>query len=193
MADSSDSHGSYKSNKLRDRVGGYSDSISESFSGDTHEVHEEKDSEFTYPSEFAHKEGKGHKSKKNHHGDGKKVKNIPVTFKSKLGHPWEKYNTGLDSIHLKGKNGPVIHMFEGVKYNFDVIQDVIPGTEAKHLFILTDSPSGGPNSTILPGFDPVVSGKTTFIPNHSTPKFFFYQDFRDQYAGGIVIYHRKRC
>ena len=119
-----------------------------------------------------------------------KGKKFVVKFAPKAGHPWAVYNPGADSIHVNGKNGPVLHLQQGSTYYFCVEQEVPPGAEAPHLFILTTSPMGGPGSEIIPGgFNPVVNGSVCLKVDKSTPRYFFYQDTRDICAGGLVVVH----
>jgi hypothetical protein len=120
-------------------------------------------------------------------GKGKK---FIVSFKPKAGHPWEEYNHGASSVHVNGKNGPVLHLYRGCSYFFCVEQNIKEGDEAPHSFVLTNSPSGGPNSSIIvEGFVPVSKGCVCFKVSKSTPRYFFYQDAKLEHAGGLVIVH----
>lgn len=119
-----------------------------------------------------------------------KGKKFIITFASKVGHPWAEYNKGSDSVHINGKNGPVLHLYRGSTYFFCVEQDVKEGEEAKHSFVLTTSPAGGPDSQVIPeGFAPVSKGCVCFKVGKNTPRYFFYQDSKHEFEGGLVIVH----
>lgn len=127
--------------------------------------------------------------KKHRPGRGKGKKFV-VSFCNKSGHQWCDYNNGHDAIKINGKVGPVLHLYRGATYYFCVEQDVPPGAEARHMFLLTNSPSGGPNSRPIPGsFQPIGRGTVTFKVTNQTPKYFFYQCSRHSYEGGLVIVH----
>ena len=152
------------------------------------------ESSSTIHSHHAESESKKHDcSSSSSSGCGHKVKHLPITFGPKLGHPWAQYNQGEESIYVKGINGPTLHLFRGATYSFDITQEYIPGTEARHLFVLTNSPAGGQDSFIFPGFVPVVNGSVEFTITDDLPKYFFYQDFKNEFAGGIVIVHSRKC
>lgn len=123
-------------------------------------------------------------------GSGRKGKRFNITFTSKVGHPWAKYNQGEDSIHINGKNGPIIHLIRGRTYFFCVEQDIPEGTEPLHQFILTDSPAGGPNAQkIFGSFEPLSKGCACFKVDDKTPRCIFYQDTKNEFAGGICYVH----
>ena len=122
-------------------------------------------------------------------------KKFVVTFGPKEGHQWAKYNTNDESIHINGKNGPVLHLYRGSTYFFCVEQPNVSddsSCEAKHFFFLTDSPSGGIGSqAIQGGFAPVSKGCVCFKVDKCTPRYFFYQSSRQGFEGGLVIVHDK--
>ena len=123
-----------------------------------------------------------------------KGKKFVVTFGHKQGHYWANFNRQGESIYVNGKNGPVLHLFRGVKYVFQVEQHLIPGAEAPHLFYLTNSPMGGKHGLdcLVPGsFEPLAHGKAYFQVTQETPRYFYYQDARQYYAGGLVIVHEQ--
>lgn len=138
--------------------------------------------------ESCNKEKKG---EKNVEGKGCCVKKeFRVSFVPKKGHPWERYVTGDKVISVNGKVGPVIHLNRGRKYYFTVEQTWDESTTPSHLFILTDSPSGGSNSVMIPNsFQPIAKGTVAFHVTKETPKYFFYQDMMNPYLGGLVIVH----
>jgi hypothetical protein len=118
-------------------------------------------------------------------------KKFVVTWGSKEGHQWSEYNTDLESIHINGKNGPVLHLYRGCTYFFCISQnDTNP--ESNHCFILTNSPIGGPNSrSIVGGFAPVSKGCVCLKVDKRTPRYFFYQCSKHEFEGGLVIVHDK--
>lgn len=121
-----------------------------------------------------------------------KGKKFIVSFASKEGHPWAEYNAGSDSIHINGKNGPVLHLYRGSTYFFCVEQEIKDNEETKHAFVLTNSPVGGANSRIIQdGFAPVSKGCVCFKVGKNTPRYFFYQDSKNEFEGGLVIVHDK--
>jgi hypothetical protein len=121
-----------------------------------------------------------------------KGKKFIISFKSKEVHPWAEYNEGDSSIHINGKNGPVLHLYRNCTYFFCVEQDIPECDDPEHTFVLTNSPAGGMNSRIIPnGFVPVSKGCVCFKVDKCTPRYFFYQDSKNAYSGGLVIVHDK--
>ena len=117
-----------------------------------------------------------------------KGKKFVVSFGCKQVHPWAEYNCEEKSIHINGKNGPVLHLYRGCTYFFCVEQE----KECKHELILTNSPAGGEKSSLIPnGFPPVSKGCVCFKVDKHTPRYFFYQDAKNAFAGGLVIVHDK--
>jgi hypothetical protein len=128
------------------------------------------------------------KQKRKHHS--KKGKKFVVSWGDKTGHQWSDYNDDTESIHVNGKNGPVLHLHRGCTYFFCVDQDVPEGAEAEHLFILTTSPVGGSSSKpIRGGFNPIAKGCICFKVEKYTPRYFYYQCARHLFEGGLVIVH----
>lgn len=120
-------------------------------------------------------------------GKGKK---FVVSFGAKTGHPWAEYNDDPESIWINGKNGPVLHLYRGCTYFFCVEQKIVDGKDPSHAFVLTNSPAGGSNSIIIPGgFAPVSKGCVCFKVDKCTPRYFFYQDAKHDFEGGLVIVH----
>lgn len=121
-----------------------------------------------------------------------KGKKFIVTFRSKEGHQWAEYHDGNKSIHINGKNGPVLHLYRGCTYFFCVEQIVPSGEDPEHSLILTNNPSGGSGCRMIPNsFSPVPRGCVCLKVDESTPRYFFYQDYKNAYAGGLVIVHDK--
>lgn len=121
-----------------------------------------------------------------------KGKKFIISFKSKEGHPWAEYNESDSSVHINGKNGPVLHLYRSCTYFFCIEQELSEGADPQHTFVLTNSPAGGANSRIIPnGFVPVSKGCVCFKVDKSTPRYFFYQDSKHAFAGGLVIVHDK--
>lgn len=119
-------------------------------------------------------------------------KKFIVTFGPKENHPWACYNNGDTSIYINGLNGPVIHLYRGRNYFFCVEQPNAADdcANSPHCFILTDSPAGGPDSKpIKGGFSPISKGCVTFKVDQCTPRYFFYQDYKNAFAGGLVVVH----
>jgi len=142
---------------------------------------------------FSSSKKNSYKSNKKESGSSSgKGKKFVVTFRPKEGHQWAEYNVGNLSVHINGKNGPVIHIYRECTYFFCVEQDIIEGEDPKHALILTNSPAGGPDSRIITGgFTPVSKGCVCFKVDKSTPRYFFYQDSKNAFAGGLVIVHDK--
>lgn len=119
-----------------------------------------------------------------------KDKKFVVSFGPKKGHPWAEYNKGDTSIHVGGKNGPVLHLYRGVKYFFCFDDDNNSDSSCEHSLILTNSPAGGTDSrSIVGGFAPFSKGVSYIKVDDQTPRYFFYQDLHNEFAGGIVIVH----
>lgn len=124
-------------------------------------------------------------------------KKFIVSFGPKEGHQWAKYNRGDESIHINGKNGPVLHLYRGSTYFFCVEQCNVSdlsdsSSDDKHFFFLTDSPCGGVGSqAIQSGFAPVSKGCVCFKVDKCTPRYFFYQSSCQAFQGGLVIVHDK--
>jgi hypothetical protein len=131
-------------------------------------------------------------AEKSSSGSGKGKKFV-VTWGAKAGHPWEEYNgSDAPSIHINGKNGPVLHLYRGGTYFFCVEQEIAEGANPAHRLVLTNSPAGGVGSRIIPGsFEPVGKGCVSFKVEDTTPRYFFYQDLDVTFAGGLVIVHDK--
>lgn len=132
------------------------------------------------------------KSDKSATGSGKGKKFV-VSWAAKAGHPWEEYSAAdAASIHINGKNGPVLHLYRGSTYFFCVEQEVAEGVAPAHRLVLTNSPVGGAGSRLIPGsFEPVAKGCVGFKVDDNTPRYFFYQDANSAFAGGLVIVHDK--
>ena len=86
----------------------------------------------------------------------------------------------------------MLHLHRGHTYTFCIEEmkkkdnEIIP----EHLFMFTNSPSGGEKSLIIRGgFSPISEGNVRFKVNKSTPNYFFYQNSNNKYEGGIVIVH----
>jgi len=119
-------------------------------------------------------------------GRGKK---FIVSFGLKKSHPWEEYNSTNTSIHINGKNGPVLHLYRDSTYFFCLQQETAGDS---HSFILTNSPAGGANARIVPGsFESLTKGVVAFKVDKLTPRYFYYQDAKNQFVGGLVIVHDK--
>lgn len=126
-------------------------------------------------------------------GKGERFKKFVVSFRNKFGHPWSEYNKGSKSIYINGKNGPVIHLYKNKTYIFSVQEEERDVRIDGNAFSLTNSPSGGPKSTIIEGgFTPVSKGCVCLKVTNNTPKYFFYQDSMNKYCGGIIIVHEKQ-
>lgn len=127
---------------------------------------------------------------------GSRGKKFVVSFGPKEGHQWAEYNEGDSSIHINGKNGPVLHLYRGSTYFFCVEQSHLNDDDAscdsEHFFFLTNSPIGGAGSrAIHGGFAPVSKGCVCFKVDKSTPRYFFYQSSKHTFEGGLVIVHDK--
>lgn len=121
-----------------------------------------------------------------------KGKKFIVTFGPKSGHQWAEYQNGDKSIHINGKNGPVLHLYRGCSYFFCVEQTVPAGEDPEHSLILTNNPSGGQGSRMIPNsFSPVPRGCVCLKVDETTPRYFFYHDYKNPFAGGLVIVHDK--
>lgn len=115
------------------------------------------------------------------------ARRFSISFSCKTGHPWAEYNTGDMSVHVAGRdgrihNGPTLHLTRGVSYYFCVEENGI------HNFALTNSPAGGPGARAL-YFQPIKSGCAYFRPDESTPRYLYYQDFSQSFAGGLIVIH----
>ncbi|MEO6068779.1 MAG: hypothetical protein ABIQ41_12465 [Gemmatimonadales bacterium] len=117
-------------------------------------------------------------------------KKFVITYGPKAGHPWAEYNKGDNqSIHINGKNGPVLHLYRDCTYFFCVEQKHCESGDV-HQFVLTNKPDGGKGSKIIPGgFEPVSKGCVSLKVTKSTPRYFYYQDADHSYEGGLVIVH----
>jgi len=119
-----------------------------------------------------------------------RCKKFNVSFSSKEGHPWSEYNTNTNSIHINGKNGPVLHIYRGCSYVFCINQD---NHDPKYSLVLTNSPLGGINSKIIPnGFAPVSKGCVCFKVDSLTPRYLYYQDSANEFMGGLIIVHDRK-
>ena len=117
----------------------------------------------------------------------KKGKKFTVTIGSKVGHQWSRYNPNESSYHINGKNGPVLHLYRGQTYFFDIQQE-----DSEHSFVLTNKPDGGEGSLLIANsFAPTSNGVVSFNVDESTPRFFFYQSINERYMGGLVIVHEE--
>ena len=128
-------------------------------------------------------------------GSASRGKKFIVSFGPKEGHQWAEYNDGDESIHINGKNGPVLHLYRGSTYFFCVeqadVNDESSG-DAKHFFFLTNSPVGGVKANAIQGgFAPVSKGCVCFKVDKFTPRYFFYQSSKQTFEGGLVIVHDK--
>lgn len=116
--------------------------------------------------------------------DKSKCRKFVFDFGCKDGHPWAQYNSGSQSIHVNGQNGPVLKLKRGYTYYFCAKSHIDGG----HGLILTNSPAGGNQAERLPhSFKPCNKGCVVFHVDHKTPKYFFYQDVKNQFAGGIAM------
>jgi hypothetical protein len=122
-------------------------------------------------------------------------KKFVVSFGPKEGHQWAEYNNGDESIHINGKNGPVLHLYRGSTYFFCVEQSNVnddSSEDAKHFFFLTNSPIGGAGANLIQGgFAPVSKGCVCFKVDKCTPRYFYYQSSKHTFEGGLVIVHDK--
>lgn len=112
-------------------------------------------------------------------GRGKKFK---VTYGDKNGHPHSKYNNSNVSIHVNGHNGPILNLYRGDTYIFDI-------KGGKDRFVFTSSPVGGEKSIPVCDLNVSVDGQVVVKIDDRFPRFFYYQDKKVQYAGGPVIVH----
>lgn len=116
-----------------------------------------------------------------------KVKELQVTFGSKFGHPWAKYNTEDNAIYINGKAGPLLTLRRKMTYEFTIVGDGIHG------FFLTDSPIGGLGSQMIKGgFAPIIPAKgqkqtVRFTVHADTPNVGFYQCGKFAFQGGVFI------
>src|SRR5690606_32173301 len=65
----------------------------------------------------------------------KKGKRFIFTFGPKEGHAWHEYNQDSSSIHVNGKNGPVLHLYRDSTYFFCLEQK-----DNDNTLVLTNSP-----------------------------------------------------
>lgn len=114
-------------------------------------------------------------------GRGKKFK---ISYGNKNGHPHTKYNDSDISIHINGHNGPILNLYRGDTYIFDI-------KGGKDRFIFTSSPVGGDKSLPVCDINMSVDGQVIVKIDNKFPKFFYYQDKKVQYAGGPVFVHEK--
>jgi hypothetical protein len=118
-----------------------------------------------------------------------KGKKFNICWGSSETHQWAEYNTGSEAIHINGKTGPVLHLYRGSNYFFCVDQ---AGPATAHAFILTNSPSGGPKAQLIPGAPPpTADGCVAMFIDATTPRYFYYQDAKAKYQGGLIIVHDK--
>lgn len=153
-----------------------------------HEKSEESDSSEDKPHKKPHKKDSSTSSTSSStpssSGRGKK---FVVSYGSKEGHPWSEYNTEDSSIHINGKNGPVLHLYRDRTYFFCVEQK---NYNPDNRFVLTNKPDGGKGSKIITGgFEPVSKGCVSLKVDKFTPRYFFYQDANNSFKGGLVIVH----
>lgn len=115
------------------------------------------------------------------------IKNFRILWNSKHGHQWVSYNKTPLSIHINDKNGPILHLYRGMTYYFHISKD----EEALYnAFMFTTSPCGGRNALPIPGgFNPIAQGTVCFRVTDDTPRYFFYQNFYEEFQGGLVIIH----
>jgi hypothetical protein len=131
----------------------------------------------------------GDKKSKKHGGQKTKGKKFCVTFGSSTGSTTESYNSGTESIWVNSKNQPILHLYRGNTYFFCVEQGMT-GSTRQYSLILTDSPSGGPGSNLIPGaFAPISSGCASFKVDSKTPRYFYYQTTTQTFMGSLCIVH----
>lgn len=115
------------------------------------------------------------------------VKKISVTFGTKTGHVWAKYNTEDNALYLNGKPGPVLNLRRGETYHVTVLGD------GHHSFFLTDSPIGGLGSQMIKGgFEALIPKKgkessINFTVTRDFPHVGFYQCSKYAFQGGVFI------
>ena len=113
-----------------------------------------------------------------------KCRKFIFDFACKDGHPWACYNKGSKSIHVNGHNGPVLKLRKGFTYYFCAKSADHDG----HGLILTDSPAGGCDAKRLKdSFKPCNKGTVVYKVDDDTPKYFFYQDVKNEFAGGLAM------
>ncbi len=118
-----------------------------------------------------------------------KDKKFIVGFGPKEGHVWDEYNKGETSIYINGKNGPVLHLYRGYTYFF-CLEPRDSKQNPLNSFVLTNSPIGGESSNIIPnGFTPISEGCVCFKVDECTPRYFYYQDSKQEFSGGLIIVH----
>jgi hypothetical protein len=117
-------------------------------------------------------------------------KKFCVTFDHKKGHRFADEIKGDKTIHINGKNAPILKVKRGYVYYFSVEQKPHHGNY-DNLFILTKSPVGlyeGQCPKPLPNsFDPVGNGCVKYFVNAKTPKYFYYQSTTHAFLGNLVI------
>jgi hypothetical protein len=115
-----------------------------------------------------------------------KAKKFIVTFGDKSKHPWNEYNKGSSSIYVNGKPGPLIHLYRGFTYYFDIQQSAKAHPE--HSLIFTNSPIGGPSArSIIVNLKPESRGRIGFTVTDEFPRIFFYQDTVNEMSGGMIM------
>lgn len=131
---------------------------------------------------------KGHKFTCDEKVLGKKK--FCVKFDDKKGHRFEEEITGNCTIHVNGKNAPILKVKRGYIYYFAVEQKKSNGIY-ENLFVLTKSPVGyynGQKPIPLTGsFDPVGNGYVKYFVGKNTPKYFYYQSSINAFLGNLVI------
>jgi hypothetical protein len=110
-----------------------------------------------------------------------------ISLGSKRGHLWKRYNPSEHSIHINGTVGPILHLHRGKTYYFQVDG----GSDCSDLhLILTASPAGGPEAIPIPeAFPPLRKGVAILTITEHTPRFFFYQNLKVPFQGGLVLVH----
>jgi hypothetical protein len=116
-----------------------------------------------------------------------RIKNFYISFGTKHDHQWASYNKSRFSIYINDKNGPILHLYRGMTYYFHIDSD----EESSHkAFMFTTSPCGGRNALPIPGgFNPITLDTVCFRVTEDTPRYFFYQNFYEEFQGGLVIIH----
>lgn len=117
-------------------------------------------------------------------------KKFCVTFDHKKGHRFADEIEGDKTIHINGKNAPILKVKRGYMYYFVVDQKQHHG-QYDNLFVLTKSPvglyEGHCPKPLNNSFDPVGSGCVKYFVNSKTPKYFYYQSTTHAFLGNLVI------
>lgn len=117
-------------------------------------------------------------------------KKFCVTFDHKKGHRFADEIKGDKTIHINGKNAPILKVKRGYVYYFSVEQKKHHGNY-DNLFVLTKSPvglyEGQCPKPLTNSFDPVGNGCVKYFVNSKTPKYFYYQSTTHAFLGNLVI------